>query len=386
MTNFISLVKKEFTSYYQDLSYCHPREVNLENEYERYSIARRPEVMELIHSVLQTPLPVPALNGKSLNTLLQNNYDSFHKNNIASACTIYNREDNKSIVLEHPEAPGWLLKQNYRYAEVNGNFGLLLRYILSNRVPFWLFHFKTWHRVANLNHRGLSFKNSDLNPLRVVLLKRARQCIKKNQLDKVLAVKEYLYRFSDYHPNDAIDVKFLVISKKVPILNERESQRRFIQLARRNPNELKKIIAQVATVIKNTSLSDMHLNNIRFMDDGTNRVCLFDGEPLGGVCDTSTSFQNKKFDFALPCILGLRVLVDHTSNCMREMGWEEADVEAVSSLIKEVVDPLADEIICERRNYYFKLIASFMCPLYPLALLALAVSRTALKTIFNPIF
>jgi hypothetical protein len=284
-------------------------------------------------------------------------------------------EEPKSIVLEDPEMQGWLIKQNFSYGFLNGRYGMIARRIFAQNIPFWLFPFELWHQGYN----ETLLSNSPLNPLRVVMLKRARKCIKDLNLDRVLAAKEYLFRLPNIPEDFPAHKKFIVVSKKISLLSASDSQQKFIRLAQENPDELKEIMKQICIVIKHSHLSDNHLNNIRFSADGTNRVCFFDGEPIGGVTEASEGgISNRRGDFALFPIIGLNSLSEKTPSLLREYGWSGEAIADLMDVMHSVVIPFTENIISERRNYYIKLLLSIACPVIPLILLARATGKIAI--------
>lgn len=375
MLSFIDAISKEFYSYYQDLSYFHPNTVNLESEFPIYSVSQRhPEITPFIERTLNRH--ITGLDKSLLQVLKQQQLFPQERELVSRQFTLLNgTEDPKSIVLEDPEMQGWLIKQNFSYGFLDGRFGMIIRRNLAQNIPFWLFPFKFWCQGYN----ETSISNGPLNPLRVVMLKRARKCIKNFNLDRVLAAKEYLFRLPCTQ-NFPAHKKFIVISKKISLMSARDSQQKFIRLAAENPDELREIMRQVCLVIKHSHLPDNHLNNIRFSADGTNRVCFIDGEPIGGLIESSEgAISNERGDFALFPIVGLRNLCEKTPSLLREYGWNEEAIANLMDVMQSVVIPFTENIISERRNYYINLLLSIACPLIPLILLARAAGKIAMR-------
>ncbi|MBA2368124.1 MAG: hypothetical protein H0V82_03765 [Candidatus Protochlamydia sp.] len=376
MLNFIDATSKEFSSFYQDHSYFHPSSIDLENVFPTYSInERQPELTPLIMRTLSRH--ITGLDKSLLEVLKQRELFPQERELVGRQFTLLNGvEDPKSIVLEDPEMQGWLIKQNFSYGFLNGRYGMIVRRIFAPNIPFWLFPLELWYQGFNKT----LLLNSPLNPLRVVMLKRARKCIRHFNLDRVLAAKEYLFRLPDTPLNIPSHKKFIVISKKISLLSPSASQEKFIRLSRENPEELREIIRQICVVIKHSHLSDNHLNNIRFAADGTNRVCFIDGEPNGGLIEISDeAISNGKFDFALFPIIGLNSLCEKTPSLLRDYGWNGEAIASLMEVMESVIVPYTKNIISERRNYYIKLLLSIACPLIPLILVARAVGKIAIR-------
>ena len=376
MLNFIDAISKEFYSYYQDLSYFHSPTMNLESEFPIYSAnERHPEIAPIIERTLGRH--ITGLNRSLLQVLKQPELFPMERELVGRQFMLLNGiDDPKSIVLEDPAMQGWLIKQNFSYGFLDGRYGRIFRRIFATNIPFWLFPFKLWHQGFN----ETLIANRPLNPLRVVMLKRARKCIRKYNLDRVMAAKEYLFRLPNTAPDLPSQEKFIVISQKIPLLSESENQNKFIQLAAENPNELREIIRQVCLVIKHSHLSDNHLNNIRFLAGETNQVCFIDGEPIGGLTEVSEGrLSDEKADFALFPIIGLRSLYEKTPSLLREYGWNGEAIAILMNVMQSVVIPFTENLITERRNYYIKLLLSIACPLIPLILLARAAGKIAIR-------
>lgn len=395
--NFISQVSDHFHTFYQgDRSYYHAPQVNLEAEMQTYSFTQRyPEVAGRMTQIFEETLPFSEENflgegfeeelipfkftvGDALVDPIST--EMMRDELIEKNFTIYSGSHTEtSIVLEHATTPGWLIKQNF-VSRWGDDERKIMRVVYSNNLPFWFFPFN--RKSFSGTTKFVYAPNEALNPLRVVVMKRARTCIKHFNLDRISACKEYLLRIPHTPDNASLRDKYVVISKKVPILSEEASLQRYMDLARNAPEELKDILRQVCLVIKHTHLTDMHLHNIRFAADGTNKVYLFDGEPVGGLSDVSqVDMKNayKGLDFALFPVLGMRFLQEQTARLLRNHHFSEVDIARFQGILDSVINPAAESIINDRRWYYFKIISSLLCPLIPL----IVITQGVVKTILN---
>lgn len=394
MLNVINQVSDHFHAFYQeDRSYYLAPTVDLEAEMQTYSFRQRyPEEAERITQIFKENLPFIEENfsednafgpfkftvGDALVDPIQT--EMIRNELIRMGFTIYTgSHTSTSIVLEHPSTPNWLIKQNFM-AQWGEEERKITRVAYSHNLPSWFFPLDR-HSFSHMK-RFICAPNDALNPLRVVVMKRARTCIKHFQLDRIEACKEYLLRIP-YTPDEAsLRDKYVVVSKKAPILNEESSLQRYIDLARNNPEELKEILRQICQVIKHTHLTDMHLHNIRFAADGSNKVYLFDGEPVGGLADVSQNDMKdlyKRLDFALFPVLGMRFLQEQTASLLRYHHFSESDITLFQGILDSIINPVAESIVNDRRWYYFKIISSLLCPLIPLIVIIQGIGKTILN-------
>ncbi len=405
MFNVISQVSDHFQAFYQgDRSYYQDPEVDLEAQMQTYSFTQRhAEIAARITQIFEENLPF-AEESFPDETFFEGEDLSPFKFTVADALvdpsmTEMIREElirkdftihtgshtSTSIVLEHPTAPDWLIKQNFVYNWGDDN-RKIMRVAYARNIPSWFFPLS--RKSFSSTPQFVCAPNDALNPLRVVVMKRARTCIKQFQLDRIEACKEYLLRIPHSPDNASLRDKYVVISKKVPILSEEASLQRYIDLARSSPEELKEILRQVCLVIKHTHLTDMHLHNIRFAADGSNKVYLFDGEPVGGLIDVSQSYMKgiyKGLDFALFPVLGMRFLQEQTARLLRDRQFPDVDIARFQGILDAVINPAAESIINDRRWYYFKIISSLICPLIPLIVIIQGIAKSILNHFQPPL-
>jgi hypothetical protein len=217
------------------------------------------------------------------------------------------------------------------------------------------------------------------------MLKRAKECIKNLNLNRVKACREYLFPIPGAPQNAPLHHKYTVISQKVPLMNEFDSINKFINLAKDNPQELREIITQICLVIKHTHLTDMHINNIRFAADGSNKVYFFDGEPVGGLADISEPEMRKSFegtDFALFPLVGMRFLQESIKVPFQSHHLRRSDLNIVQKIFNEIIDASVKSIVQDRRRYYLKIIASLICPLIPLAIIIHGIAKGFINSFY----
>ncbi|WP_042281025.1 hypothetical protein [Candidatus Protochlamydia sp. R18] len=381
MTSLANFISDSWSNFYElNVSYYHSPEVNIEANIDDYSFdSREPEQAKLVADILDFHLEVNGakigdfLKKSSIITPLDRYLLKQNQFELYSSC-----DDIAGIVLGHPLIPNFLIKQNFSITTsfAHPGSGKIFRFCSAARVPFWLCRFKDW--FSQDRTKNIRVPNDVLNPLRVVTMKKARQYIKKQHLDRIEACKEYLFRLPDTATNAPIHKKYVVISKKVSILNSYDNIQKFIDLAKNNPNELAEILKQVCLVIKHTHLTDMHINNIRFAGDGSNKVYLFDGEPIGGLSDISEPDVKKLFkgtDFAFFPILGMRVLQESLKVAFSDYCFKNRDYYEVQNIFDKVIDPIVESITQDRIRYYTKIIISIICPAVPLFVIARGISN-----------
>jgi hypothetical protein len=149
----------------------------------------------------------------------------------------------------------------------------------------------------------------------------------------------------------------VVISKKEEILDETENVNRIVELAKSNPTKLKDIVSQICLWISCNPLTDLHLNNARFLADDTDTLFFMDGEPIGALAEASDSptiEAIKKYDQGFFSILGLRNLQGRLSMQMKEESISESDIEIVQKIFDDAIDKRVQVINWQRKWYWFK--------------------------------
>ncbi len=280
------------------------------------------------------------------------------------------------MVLEHPALKGWLIKKNYGYKVVNQLSGRITKSVEGRDFPTWML---PPHLQKGSKHKtiGVQVPNDVINPLRVVVLEKGRQCIDDLKLDKVRAALEYLYVLPVTKNKTQAPwyESVVVISKKENIVSEKENIYRFIEMARKHPKELLKLATQIALFIKYTQLTDVHLGNIRFLSDHKDTIFFMDGEPIGGLSDASEPRMAKAmqaFDPGFFPLLGLKKLITSLREDMEFARIPESDIQKVQEIFNQAINPIQADIIRERRwiwinqslNHYLSLLNSFILTIF----------------------
>lgn len=341
-------------------AYQQPLVVNLENEFSRYSfIKHHPEKEEAIDQLFRKTIAKSDDQLITVGSLLQTS--EFKAEDLILLEKIGFRQLSNNpktgVVLEHEELKGWLIKKNYGHVRVGTELKRIAKVVSASDFPWWMLP-ATMRHHSKTTPVGIKVPNDIINPLRVVMLKRARQWIKRLNLTQVKAVKEYLYRLPDTAKDQAqpLHQNFVVISKKANIVSEEENLQRFVTMAYHRPKKLEELVQKISLVIKYMPLTDACLRNIRFLDDDTDTLTFFDGEPIGGLTDISQPQMIKgiqEYDRGFFSLLGLKKLTASIREQM-EGNFSEAKIAKVQEIFDRVTLPIKNTIIYERGAYLIK--------------------------------
>lgn len=382
MSGFIHRVGQNFIEFYADpAQYALPQIVDLEGNLDKYSIkSKKPEEYLKIKGVLDRTLKDTStidFQLKKISRFSKKFNKVIHLLKEAQFTLIKGgAKNNVGLIAEHPDFSNWILKQNF---SGNKNSSIIEKSVYSNDAPFWLFPSKWWPSMI-LNPkalRGISARNETLNPLRVEMMRRGRQCIKKLGLTHIKATQEFLYPLKSGEGETELHQKYVVLSKKSDILDEQENLEKFGDLGLYNPAKLEKIVEELCQFIIHTHITDMHLHNVRFLKD-KDILMAIDGEPIGGLKDISQKDINySNYDYALFPLLGLSKLKESVG-LLKKNKICEKKANAVKAIFDRVINKKMSEIILERQLYYGKFIVSVICPVIPLVYLIAAIFKTLL--------
>lgn len=361
MTGFIHTFANYFNFFYESPTIGQQScVVNLEQDFHRYSFLKHhPEEEEAISQIFQkTVIHKGRMIG--LCSLLQAKECGAEDLTILKEMGFrqLSHHPEVGLVLEHQNFEDWLIKKNYTYRRIEDQRMRITKEAKGYNFPWWMLppHMQKFSKTTLM---GIRVPNDVINPLRVVTLERGRQWIERLHLNHIKAATEYLYPL----PLEGTDGKPLyervvVISKKEHILTERANMLRFVELAHQRPDQLYQLARQIALFIKYTLLTDTHLNNIRFLDDQTDTVLFLDGEPIGGLADSSEQFFANKiqsYDPGFFALLGLKKLITSIPDYMESEDIPDSDIQKVQDIFNRAVKPIQAEIIRERRWRWIKM-------------------------------
>ncbi|MBA3721841.1 MAG: hypothetical protein H0W88_05515 [Parachlamydiaceae bacterium] len=395
MTGLIQSIRNNFNQFYADpKKYYLPQTINLSKYISQYSFdLRHPEEYKLIKRSLNAPLNTGDSQPQTLDAFLYNceNDENIRKiikeRNFKIQPGVHN---GVGIIFESPASEQWLIKQNFTKGPEDNHMIRWSKEVSALCIPFWFYPVSKWYSLFKRSIFSFQVLNDLINPMRVVMMRRGRQCVKKLKLEHVKFPKEYLFPLSSSPAVAPLHKKFVVISKKIDILDIKENYEKFGRMAIKTPNKLRKIIEEICEAALHTHLTDLHLGNIRFIKEkpGTlrgkekNQVAIIDGEPIGGLKDIShTELKGSylKHDYALFPLLGLRKLQFSSPGLMQKFGIPTEQVLATNKIFDEVIEKKAKELINERKWYYGKIIVSIICPFIPLVVLINSLAKSIFK-------
>lgn len=348
-------IKIYFNALYSNTNdiYNQPKIADLEQDFERYSFLKRyPGLEQTIQSIFSQKVA----NVSVENVLQKLEFkDSDGKILEQSGFKQLKSKTKLGVILKHADILGWLIKKNYHY---EGNESLFKKVLApSFHFPPWMLPSRLQQKVRENSDIGVRAFNGFINPLRVVMLKRGRQWIKKLNLNHLKACKEYLYRLP--HPNLQLPrhANYVVFSKEENLLSHIESLKRFAALAETEFERLRLIARQICLFIKHTYLTDMHIGNMRFLDDETDTVAFFDGEPVGALSEASEEHVAEifeEYDIGFYPLLGLKKLQYSISEYMSPEQISQSSIEKVQSIFDQEINQVSQEIIAERYCHHLK--------------------------------
>lgn len=360
--------------------YRQPTIVDLEKDFDYYSFLKsHSQEQKTIEQLFQKVI-VNQEQSVSVNSLLQNSTSKKNDLDLLKKMgfrQLSNHPDT-GIVLEHEDFKGWLIKKNYGYSEE----GMVIsKAVIAKDFPWWMLPPKLQGKPKN-SDIGFKVFNSEINPLRAAMSNRGQQWKERLQLDKIEVVKEYLYLLCDEETGASkkpLHERVVIISKKENILNETDNLKHFVKMAVHRPQQLKELIKQISLFIQHTFITDMHLHNIRFLVDGdihdhenaldkaTDRVIFIDGEPIGALSDCTriqTINSIKSFDYGFFPLLGLKKLTASVREQMKDEKFPVEEIQRIQAIFDEVVNPIKEKIIRERRWHLIKTMLSRGCLIF----------------------
>ena len=436
MINTLRAIPEFFHNYY-DFSevYSQPQVVDLDQEFDRYSFTlHHPDEEDAIRQLFDQTVTRHSGEVVTLEQLLGSEIYEDEDGELFEKMDFRQLNPNPQggIVLEHDLLKGWLIKKNYGWLiDEDGIKKRIAKAVGARDIPRWMLPPSQRDKPKDAL-LGIQLPNDVINPLRVVMLKRGRKWIKSLHLENLKAAKEYLYPLTAgmaANPKSVIPAekwkraergvsgsvcdefvaiatveeqnepdgtsqpailpflegiadpkplheKVVVISKKEQILDESANLWYFAEIGQCKPSKLEEIAFQICLFITCNPLTDLHMYNIRFLDDDTDTVLFMDGEPVGGLAEASDQMlidANQKYDRGFFSILGLRKLQLSISEGMKDEGIPESDIETVQKIFDEAIEKRVRVIDWERKWHWVKVYAMDCC------LIALIIS------IFNKI-
>ncbi len=353
MLSLYQNIKIYFNALYSNSShiYNQPKVADLEHDFERYSLIKRyPDLEQTIQSIFANKVGDVSVEAVLQKLEFKNSDEEVLKQ---IGFKQLKSKPEVGIILKHTDIPGWLIKKNYHsYKDQNKNNWLIKKVSApSHHFPSWMLPPNLQQKVKKGGEIGIRAFNGFINPLRVVMLKRGRQWIKKLHLNHLKACKEYLYRLPHPDPQLPRHCRYVVFSKEENLLNQSESLKYFAMLAETRPERLKVIVHQICLFIKHTHLTDMHIDNMRFLDDETDTLVLFDGEPIGAVSEASEENVAKifeEYDAGFYPLLGLKKLQSSIYDSFNFMQINPNSIEKMQRIFNQEINQISQEIIAER--------------------------------------
>jgi hypothetical protein len=228
--------------------------------------------------------------------------------------------------------------------------------------PFWMLPSRL--RGASKNQSiHIQVPNDVIHPLRVVMLNRGDQWIKRLGIQSIQAAKEYLYLLPESDSGKALYKRVVVISKKEDILSESDHLHTLAQMAEQHPEKLHEIAHQMVRFIKYWKLTDAHMLNFRFLDDESDTLIAIDGEPIGALADATLPEMVKAveaFDAGFYSLLGIKKLQTSLREQMEEEDIASSTIDKVQQIFDEKIQATANEIIWERAWHFIK-VKVYLC-------------------------
>lgn len=369
MVNTLRAIPEYFHNYY-DVSevYSQPQVVDLDQEFDRYSFTlHHPQEKDAIRQLFDQTVTRNSGEVVSFNDLLGSEIYEDEDGELFEKMGFRQLNPNPQggIVLEHDLLKGWLIKKNYGWQiDDDGVKKRIAKAVGARDIPRWMLppSLQDNPKDAIL---GIQLPNDVINPLRVVMLKRGRKWIKSLHLENLKAAKEYLYPLKSEETANpkSLYERTVVISKKEQILDESGNLWHLAELGQSNPSKLEEIAFQICLFITCNPLTDLHMNNVRFLDDDTDTVLFMDGEPIGGLAEASDQMSidaNQKYDRGFFSILGLKKLQLSISEDMEYECIPASDIETVQKIFDEAIEKRVRVIDWERKWHWIK-VYTFDC-------------------------
>lgn len=330
-----------------------PPMVDLEKEFHCYSfLDHHPEEQAKIDELFKKTVIDSNNQSISLSELLEaselgeEDLSSFYEMGFNQI----NSHPETGVSLEHPSFKGWLIKKNYGFLRQGDLSKRIVKSVSASDFPKWMLP-DDLKSVPEDKPISIKVPNDIIHPLRVAMLKRGRQWIRRLQLTCVKAAKEYLFLLPNADPSQPFYKRVVVISKKENILSESENLHRFAKIVHDDPLKLQEISRQIVLLVKNWKITDAHLHNLRFLDDGTDTLMCIDGEPIGALADASQPEMVKAiqaFDQSFYSLLGLKKLQNSLPMQMEEEGIAEEDSFKIQKIFNANIAKMEEEINRER--------------------------------------
>ncbi len=256
------------------------------------------------------------------------------------------------VILEHPDFPNWLIKKNYGYFQEDELLNPIRKLVEAENIPSWMLP-KQFKDLPSNKSLLIHVPNDVINPLRVVMLERGQKIINAFKLKHIKVAKEYLHQLPNCDDSLPIHHSLVVISKKEPILNRSESLNHYVKLAKNCPEKLQQIARDIVRFISALRLTDSHIDNFPFLNDGSDTVIAIDGEPVGGLADineTRMVESLKEFDPGFFSLVGLQKFQSSICQKMRSEKIDFIDILKVQEIFDTEIKIAHTEIIAERSS------------------------------------
>ena len=278
---------------------------------------------------------------------------------------ILNANCRYGMILEHPQLGGWIIKKNYSELITQGNERQRIRKgVRATQVPSALLNSKNKALSDLVDVTILAYHDYN-NPLRVEVLQRGKYWIKKLGLNLIEVSEEYLYPLPDTSEQLPLHQRTIVLSKKIDLLDSLSSIEHYVQMAIERPSDLEILVRQICIFIKHTQIIDNHLDNIRFLANGSDTVLFMDGEP-GNLRDVTHEpmAESQNYDVSVFSIVGLRNLQHRIT---KDLFFDEIAYESslkTQTIFNQIIDEEVNQIIKERQCDHKKSWTHFIFPGY----------------------
>ena len=349
--------------------YAQPLAVDLDQDFDRYAFTKHhPIEKDAISRIFNQTITRPTGELVSLSSLLESNVYNEGDDELFEQMGFRQLDSDPAtgIVMEHDDLRAWLIKKNYGWViDEDGIRKKITKAVGAKNVPRWMLPPKM-RSIPEGKLLGIQVPSDVINPLRVVMLKRGRHWIQTLHLKNLKAAKEYLYPLPGADPSQKpLHERVVVISKKEEILDEFENLMNFVELAKTKPEILKAIVTQICLFISCNPLTDLHLNNVRFLADDTDTLLFLDGEPIGALAEASdhkTIEAIEQYDQGFFPILGLRNLQASIAIQLGQENILENDIKTVQKIFDDAIDKRVQVLIWQRKWHWFKTYAFHYVP------------------------
>jgi hypothetical protein len=349
MTHLLDSIRNHYNDFFKEYRpYNFPLYIDPEEEIDKYQFPdsdAAAKLTNIFHSIIQN-------DDTTLSEFLQeplyerrfNSHVDYLKTTFN--CKEYGNRENMGLILEHPDCPGWLIKKNYNSSWKLIHFG---------KIPTWMIPrdlvisrcdevhssispriFRSDNPIENDDlNLDLAVLNGVINPLRVVILKRGEEWVRKReakgQTTHIVPCEEYCFPLPNVPPDRPLSERVVVLSKKMELFSSQKTFDIFTQIYKEDPGYFRTLTTQICDFIKYTRITDMHLGNVLFLKpvvagELPRKVTFVDGEPIGSLIDiamqdkidTGEATDFNRFDPGVFSLLGLLYLKSVLENYLEE--------------------------------------------------------------------